>query len=54
MKRVVRYSVSAMLLMLPVAASAQTGCVHSPECPTALLGVVGAAGAALYAKWRGR
>ena len=33
---------------------AQDGCVSSPECPTAVLGLVGAAGAALYAKLRSR
>lgn len=33
---------------------AQDGCVNSPECPTAVLGLVGAAGAALYARFRGR
>jgi hypothetical protein len=54
MKRVFRVTVTGLLLFLPVCAHAQTGCIHSPECPTALLGVVGAAGAALYARWRSR
>ena len=33
---------------------AQGGCVNSPECPTAILGLVGAAGAALYARLKSR
>jgi hypothetical protein len=33
---------------------AQDGCVSSPECPTAVLGLVGAAGAALYVRFRSR
>jgi XrtJ-associated TM-motif-TM protein len=45
--------VIVMLVMMPVMAHAQTGCVDSPECPTALLGVVGCLGAAV--SWmRGR
>ncbi len=54
MRRVLQLAVPALLLLLPVGAVAQNGCVHSPECPTALLGVVGAAGAALYARLRSR
>ncbi len=54
MRRVLRYGIPGLLLLLPACAGAQTGCIHSPECPTALLGLVGAAGAALYTKWRGR
>ncbi len=42
------------LFILPVAAHAQGGCINSPECPTAVLGLVGAAGAALYARLRSR
>jgi XrtJ-associated TM-motif-TM protein len=34
------------LLLTPVLAHAQSGCVTSPECPTAILGLVGSAGAA--------
>lgn len=30
------------------------GCTDSPECPTAVLGLVGAAGAVLYARFRSR
>ena len=54
MKQALRYSIPCLLLLVPACASAQTGCIHSPECPTAILGVVGTAGAALYAKWRAR
>lgn len=42
------------MLLAPALAHAQGGCVSSPECPTAVLGVVGAAGAALYVRWRSR
>lgn len=53
MKTVIRYAFPAFLLFLPLAvAHAQSGCANSPECPTAVLGAVGAAGAALYARWR--
>lgn len=45
--------VSSLLLVCGVL-RAQGGCVNSPECPTAILGVVGAAGAALFARFRGR
>src|SRR5579875_2206212 len=45
MKRVLLYAFPCVLLLTPALAGAQTGCIHSPECPTALLGVVGAAGA---------
>jgi hypothetical protein len=54
MKHTLRYLVPGLLLLVPVCAQAQNGCIHSPECPTAVLGAVGAAGAALYAKWRSR
>ncbi len=46
--------VGAVLLLLPAVASAQYGCTNSPECPTAILGIVGAAGAALYMRFRSR
>jgi XrtJ-associated TM-motif-TM protein len=46
--------IGAALLLVPAVASAQYGCTDSPECPTAILGVVGAAGAALYARFRSR
>jgi XrtJ-associated TM-motif-TM protein len=42
------------VLLVPALAHAQTGCIDSPECPTAVLGLVGAAGAALYARFRSR
>ena len=42
------------LFLVPVLLHAQDSCVDSPECPTAILGVVGAAGAALYVRWRSR
>lgn len=54
MKRALLILTPCTLLLLPAVAGAQTGCIHSPECPTALLGVVAAAGAAFYAKVRGR
>ena len=54
MSRVLRYSIPLLLLLAPTLLQAQEGCIHSPECPTALLGVVGAAGAALYTRWRAR
>jgi hypothetical protein len=40
------------LLFVPLLAHAS--CVDSPECPTAILGVVGAAGAVLYVRLRSR
>jgi hypothetical protein len=42
------------ILLVPALAHAVDGCVNSPECPTAILGLVGAAGAMLYARWRSR
>lgn len=42
--------VFVLLTMMPVLAHAQGGCVNSPECPTALLGLVGYLGAAV--SWR--
>jgi XrtJ-associated TM-motif-TM protein len=54
MKSLPRITVLLSLLLIPVLAHAQTGCVDSPECPTAVLGLVGAAGAALYARFRSR
>jgi len=42
------------ILLVPVLAHAQGGCIDSPECPTAVLGLVGAAGAALYMRFRSR
>lgn len=43
-----------LMLAAPAVLHAAGGCVDSPECPTAVLGVVGAAGAALYVRWRSR
>ncbi len=54
MKNALRFAYLGCFLMIPVLAHAQIGCVNSPECPTAVLGVVGAAGAALYARFRSR
>ncbi|MFC6645659.1 PExPT-CTERM protein [Granulicella cerasi] len=54
MKATSRIVFIGSLLFIPVLAHAQTGCVNSPECPTAVLGLVGAAGAALYARFRSR
>lgn len=42
------------LFLIPALAYAQNGCINSPECPTAVLGLVGVAGAALYARLRSR
>jgi XrtJ-associated TM-motif-TM protein len=43
----------ALLVLLPVLAHAQNGCLDSPENPTALLGLVGfAAGAACWLRAR--
>jgi XrtJ-associated TM-motif-TM protein len=39
-----------MMLLMTMAARAQTGCLDSPENPTAVLGLVGGAAAALF--WR--
>ena len=54
MKMTMRFAFLGSLLLLPVIAHAQSGCVNSPECPTAVLGLVGAAGAALYARLRSK
>lgn len=37
--------VAAIVLATPAALFAQGGCVNSPECPTLVLGLVGAASA---------
>ena len=54
MKLKLQHLVPGLFLLAPMLAHAQSGCIHSPECPTAILGVVGTAGAALYAKLRSR
>jgi XrtJ-associated TM-motif-TM protein len=55
MKTFLRFAFFGSLFLIPVLAHAQiNGCVDSPECPTAVLGLVGAAGAALYARLRSR
>jgi XrtJ-associated TM-motif-TM protein len=54
MKNLSRFSFLGFMFLVPVLAHAQNGCVNSPECPTAVLGLVGAAGAALYARYRSR
>jgi XrtJ-associated TM-motif-TM protein len=54
MKLLSAAAVFAALLLVPSMAFATNGCVDSPECPTAILGLVGAAGAALYARLRSR
>ena len=54
MKILTRFALLGSLLLVPVLLHAQQSCVDSPECPTAILGVVGAAGAALYVRWRSR
>lgn len=52
MKSISRIALFGSLFMIPVLAHAQSGCVNSPECPTAVLGLVGTVGAALYARFR--
>jgi XrtJ-associated TM-motif-TM protein len=43
----------ALIVLLPVMAHAQTGCLDSPENPTAILGLVGStAGALVYLRGR--
>lgn len=54
MKTLTRIALLSTLLLVPVVLYGQDGCVSSPECPTAILGLVGAAGAVLYARWRSR
>ncbi|WP_184253717.1 PExPT-CTERM protein [Granulicella mallensis] len=56
MKIALRFASFGLLFLLPAFAHAQGvgGCVDSPECPTAVLGLVGAAGAALYVRFRSR
>ncbi|MDE1160318.1 MAG: PExPT-CTERM protein [Acidobacteriaceae bacterium] len=54
MKAISRIALLGSLFLIPALAHAQGGCVNSPECPTAVLGLVGAAGAALYARFRSR
>jgi XrtJ-associated TM-motif-TM protein len=54
MKTFLRYAFFGSLFLIPVLAHAQNGCIDSPECPTAILGLVGAAGAALYARLRSK
>ncbi|HEY4009125.1 MAG TPA: PExPT-CTERM protein, partial [Acidobacteriaceae bacterium] len=54
MKTLTRVAILGSMLLVPALLCAQGGCVSSPECPTAILGVVGAAGATLYVRWRSR
>jgi XrtJ-associated TM-motif-TM protein len=54
MKTFLRFAFFGTLFLIPALAHAQSGCVNSPECPTAVLGLVGAAGAALYARLRSK
>lgn len=54
MKTLTRVVFLGSMLLAPALLCAQGACVNSPECPTAVLGVVGAAGAALYVRWRSR
>jgi len=42
----------ALIVLLPTVAHAQNGCLDSPENPTALLALVGSAGAALALRLR--
>jgi XrtJ-associated TM-motif-TM protein len=52
MKILTRLAFLGSLFLVPALLHAQGSCVDSPECPTAILGVVG--GATLYARWRSR
>jgi len=54
MKIFSRIGLLCSLFLVPVLAHAQNGCVNSPECPNAVLGLVGVAGAALYTRFRSR
>ncbi len=54
MKMMRRFAYLGCVLAVPVLAHAQIGCANSPECPTAVLGLAGAAGAYLYARFRSR
>ena len=54
MKTFLRFAFFGSIFLIPVLAHAQNGCIDSPECPTAILGIVGAAGAALYARLRSK
>lgn len=54
MKTLTRVVFLGSIMAVPALLHGATGCVNSPECPTAILGVVGAAGAALYVRWRAR
>lgn len=54
MKILTRIAFLGSLFLVPMVLCAQDSCVDSPECPTAILGVVGAVGAALYVRWRSR
>jgi hypothetical protein len=54
MKTLTRIAFLGPLFLFPALLHAQGACVNSPECPTAILGLVGTAGAALYVRWRSR
>lgn len=54
MKTLTRIALLGSVFLVPTLLHAQGACVDSPECPTAILGVVGAAGAALFVRWRSR
>ena len=47
-----RIALIAGLFLLPALAHAQSGCVNSPECPTAILALAGTAGAGLVSLYR--
>ena len=61
MKGFFRYAYLVLLVLAALPLCAQTGCVNSPENPTAILALLGAAGAAyspakrkLLSLWRNR
>jgi len=45
---------AALLCVVTAHANAQTGCVNSPENPTAILAVVGSAGAVFFSRFTRR
>lgn len=47
------FAIGIALIGIPLSLHAQTGCTDSPENPTAILGLVGGAGA-LFASLRNR
>lgn len=53
MNKLTLFAIAIALLAIPLSLHAQSGCTDSPENPTAILGLVGGAGA-LIASLRNR